>query len=217
MRSATAVAAAVMTCAMCAASAAGERTGWYAGVSGGANATDADGIITSFAVCNINSCPTLGAPVTISSGDANVAFFGTIGFEIGAGFRVEGEVGYRGGETVLDEDLDQTTWMLNALYDLPISDSLTLSIGGGIGLDQLSWVAFGSSDYTRDVFAAQGIAGLSIGLTDNIDLTVDYRYLSASEVSSSNVLIQDDAINSVYARIDDVTAQSVSVGVRFAL
>jgi opacity protein-like surface antigen len=134
--------------------------------------------------------------------------------------RIEGEVGYRNAGFGDRGDISNTTLMLNALFDIPVTESLSFAGGGGLGID---WIATDLSSDAADnasVFAYQAIAEASIELTDRIDLTLTYRYLDASGADDlyAEVAMRGAAPGSTAAvRIDDVSTSTVSVGLRFAL
>ncbi len=68
-------------------------------------------------------------------------------------------------------------FMGNLLYDIDTGTAFTPYIGAGAGIAQVRQEVGPLSD--RDwVFAYQGIAGVSYGLTNNLALTLDYRYFA---------------------------------------
>lgn len=105
--------------------------------------------------------------------------------------------------------------MLNGLIDVPVTDSMTLSFGGGVGIDFVSW-DHQTDDANDSSLAYQGIAEVSFALTDTIDLTLDYRYVSVPDVALSEWMI-GNGTHFVSVAVDELDAQSVSLGVRFAL
>lgn len=128
--------------------------------------------------------------------DFNWALSGAVGYALGNGLRFETEVGYRPND--IDNitgvaggsgDVDVLNWMFNALYDLDYWNlPVKPYVGGGIGIahvdfDGVTPVA-GSTINDSDIgFAFQGIAGVSLDLTENLAATLDYRHLRVPSVS----------------------------------
>ncbi len=197
---------------------AGERRNWYGGVQFEANENDFTGVITATSVCSIlglTPCPVVGEEMTRSSATGYGAL-ATLGTRIG-NFRIEGEVGFRRADATQRATLTQTTAMLNGLFDVPLGDTITLSVGGGVGLNFVSWDHETNTDADDSSLAYQGIAEISFALTDTIDLTLDYRYVVASELALEGITMQYNSVNTVALTLDEVDTQSVSVGFRFAL
>lgn len=68
-------------------------------------------------------------------------------------------------------------FMGNALYDVNTGTAFTPYIGLGAGVAQVRQSLNGASD--KDwVFAYQGIVGASYAVTDNVAVTLDYRYFA---------------------------------------
>ncbi len=168
---------------------AGELRGSYAAIEGGAGWVGSERFFQATAVTNV-----ITTSATYDAGfDTGWAIFGTLGYAFSNNFRAELEAGYRHNEIErLREiapvpgalstggDLSEFTVMANLLYDIPLGQRLTLTIGGGVGADQanLSVDALGFDD-DEWVFAYQGIAGLSYAIGDQTQLFVNYRYLHA--------------------------------------
>ena len=189
------------------------QNGFYAGIEGGA----------SFV-------PTLDGFETVPAlffekvdVDTGWAIFGTVGYEWGK-WRFEGEVGYinnkmdqiafhTGFVSTDVDDLSQLTLMANTIYDLPISPNLSLALGGGIGLDRLSfkWPGFGQPGGVEGddwALAYQGIAGLNYALSDSMDVFANYRFLYVSEFEFT------DRINRQH--FEDVHTHTLSAGLRYS-
>ena len=196
---------------------AGERQ-WYASIEGGAEFSTGDvgSIIVASPLCGGLG---LGPCEPDTSLETGWAAFGTVGTHIAPNVRLEGELGYRSQSLGGRSDLSQTTLMVNALFDVPVSDQLTLSLGGGLGYD---WVDTGSGNRgllpgDDAAFAYQLIAGLSYDISESVALTLNYRYTNAE-------------FDDLHAEVDDVggrpgawaiavndwdTVGTVSVGLRF--
>lgn len=203
---------------------AGELRGTYAALEAGAGwvgserffqATAVTGVITTSALYDADF-------------DTGWAIFGTLGYAFGNNLRAELEVGYRHNEIERlaellpvpgalspDGDLGEFTVMANLLYDIPLGQHLTLSIGAGVGGDQANLdVGTLAVDDDEWVFAYQGIAGLSYAIGDQTQLFVNYRYLRVDAPAySANI-----AANTVQhnAFLDDLTKHTATLGLRYA-
>lgn len=123
--------------------------------------------------------------------DPGIAGAAAVGYGLGNGVRIEGELGYR------KNDVDKAstgaasgafrsyTFMLNGLYDLALGWPVTPYFGGGVGLANVraSGVTVpGStqriSDSQNDL-AYQAIGGLSYAITENLKVDASYRFLGA--------------------------------------
>ena len=168
--------------------------------------------------------------------DTGWAALGTVGYGFEKNWRVEFEVGYRsndvntyfaGGpsELVLEElikapmyngrngEFDEWTFMVNVVYDIPLTDKLDLNIGVGAGADLADFDDSSSVNDDDWNFAYQGIVGLSYALNDRLDLTLTYRYLNVDSPSFSG----DNGWSVERYDLDDVEKHSVTVGLRWDL
>ena len=90
-------------------------------------------------------------------------------------------------------DVSTFSEMINLIFDIPLGDSVSVSLGGGVGgalVDfDIGGHIFPLTDFRQDdddyVFAYQGIAGLSIDVGERTELYGEYRYFVASDVSIS--------------------------------
>lgn len=142
----------------------------------------------------------------------------SVGYGFGNGLRLEGEMshrrsdvdGFTGGGLVGKAAV--TGFMANLIYDFDVSPRFIPYVGLGAGLaivrfDDVTPLGGSNVDDEDNVFAWQGIAGVAVPLTDQLDLTADYRYFDTSDVD-----LQTDAggaINSEY------TSHSVMLGLRY--
>ena len=97
-----------------------------------------------------------------------------------------GNYDYAGGRT------SALSFMLNGLLDFGPDDGLQGFVGGGVGVARVkSYIGlnrFGDSiDDSDTVFAWQGLAGVRAPLTDNVDVTVKYRFFNAEDVKLQNI------------------------------
>ncbi len=188
----------------------GLAMGWYVAVEGGASwIEDADGTVD----IGPNTFP------FEAQFDTGWAVLTEAGYRFESNWRVEFELGYRdnnvdcvsfngGACGGLDADVSQFTQMVNVLYDVPLTDNLTLSLGAGFGGDFVTADTpfFKQTDF---VVAGQLIAGLNLALTDSIDLFVNYRYFVAEDPHF-------DISPFVEAGFDDAK-HTVTIGLRFDL
>ena len=189
---------------------------WYASIEGGVSSADAVVTTVGGPACGIlglSSCEGDG------STDAGWAGFASVGANVSESLRIEAEVGQRNSQLGGRGDLTSTTLMLNGRFEVPLGESLSILAGAGIGVDWISTEEVeGLSPDSGVAFACQGIAGLSYALSDQVDLTLTYRYLDtegADEVYAVvNVKGTFPALERV-ARVDDVSANSVTIGLRF--
>jgi opacity protein-like surface antigen len=136
---------------------------------------------------------------------------GTVGHELSPNWRIEGEIGYRSNETDTGGTIEITelSFMVNALFDIELSPSMDLSLGGGIGYDETTFDIGGVAEASDSGFAWQGIVGMSWAVSPNTDLTFTYRYMNVSgpELSAGAGIAT--------VEFDDLTKHSLTVGVRF--
>ncbi|MDZ4869965.1 MAG: porin family protein [Alphaproteobacteria bacterium] len=154
---------------------AGERS-WYLGLEGG---VEFDGIA--------------------NEGGTGWAGLLTIGRGISSNVSFEAELGYRlTNESFWDADIEQTTLMLNAVFEAALSKEVSVAIGLGIGADNVSVeYPWGYSESEVEL-ASQLKLGLSLAISESTEVVANYRYVET---------ITDSGI-------DDST---LTVGVRFAL
>jgi outer membrane protein OmpA-like peptidoglycan-associated protein len=152
------------------------------------------------------------------------AAFGAFGFGV-SNWRFEAEGGYRqnGLEASVrkwnglrpdgDGDLTEISAMINVLYDVPLFDRFSLSIGVGAGGDYTTLefdTGWGPVDHSEWRFAYQGIAGLNYALTDMLAIFVNYRF---ANVNGNDIQVASDY------RIegDEFQKHAATAGVRFQL
>lgn len=118
------------------------------------------------------------------------------GYAWGNGLRTELEMSYRDnsvdsintpGATGGDGSVNALAFMANALYEFDFGIGLKPYLGAGIGIARVeaeSWAnsATGITDDGDTSWAWQGIAGAAYGVSDNVDLTLDYRYFNAPDI-----------------------------------
>lgn len=119
----------------------------------------------------------------------------TGGYAWGNGLRTELEFGYRDtdvdsvspGGLEGDGSVNALSAMANVLYEFDFGIGLKPYLGAGIGIarveaEDVTAAGVGVTDDGDVSWAWQGIAGAAYGVSDNLDLTVDYRYFQAPDV-----------------------------------
>ncbi len=158
--------------------------GPFVGIMGGVNFTNDQDI--SGAGVGINR--------TVDT-DTGWAVMPSIGYRYGNGIRTEFELGYRSndvdsvsGSTAGAGEITAKSAMLNLLYDVDTGSRLMPYIGGGIGYAQVDYdgvrpVGAGVNRVNDDdnVFAYQGIAGLSYWVNDAVEVAAEYRYFATQD------------------------------------
>ncbi|MBP2301407.1 OmpA family protein [Azospirillum picis] len=156
--------------------------GFYVGAGAGVNWTrDAD----------VRSYPAPGFGLTE---DFKIGGIGDLsaGYATAMGLRAELETAWRWRNRVddtssatpalngVDGKMSSIAFMGNLLYDFKFGLPITPYIGVGAGVAGVKQTLGGQSD--RDwVFAYQGIVGASYDITDNLAVTLDYRYFATTD------------------------------------
>jgi outer membrane protein OmpA-like peptidoglycan-associated protein len=192
-------------------------SGWYASLEGGGVWVDEwNHLRTKITRCWTTTTP---AEASFSTGWAAL---GAIGYGM-SNWRVEFEGGYRHNE--LDQytkngwllknssgELTEATAMLNVIYDVPLMENLSLSLGVGAGGDfahlklDLPWQDIDQEDWH---FAYQGLAGLNYALTGSMGVFLNYRFLNAESGTY-------DPTPSLHVEGDEFQKHTASVGIRYA-
>ena len=153
--------------------------------------------------------------------DFDIGYVGAIavGYGLGNGLRIEGELAHRRNEIdnisffgigVGSGDVNTSSLMLNVVYDINLKSKFVPYIGAGIGfanIDADTGVGPFSVDDSDNVFAWQGILGAAYHLQDQLDLFVDYRYFHAND--------PDFDISGLGSVSIDYTSHSVMLGLRY--
>jgi outer membrane protein OmpA-like peptidoglycan-associated protein len=192
---------------------AGHFHGWYIGLEGGANwVSDNDAAFGTFQ-------PPPG-PVSIDF-DTGWTVLATAGYGFQSNWRVEAELGYRsndidavtGATTRTGGELTATTLMANVLYDWPLSDRWTVSVGAGAGAAHNQFddgVIDQDGDYN---FAYQGIAGISYALSPRMDLTLNYRFTKTDDADFHGPHLA----HTDFYDTDGFENQALTIGLRYDL
>ncbi|NWH08896.1 MAG: OmpA family protein [Alphaproteobacteria bacterium] len=170
---------------------------WYIGAGAGANWID-----------NIAGSDTVGTPWDAEF-DTGYIIHLNGGFAYDSGWRVELEGAYRDNEGDFDIAVTQSTLFANVLYDFELSEKFDLTLGAGIGG---VYVDTDGTGLTGDDWTVgfQGIAGLGLELTDNLEAFLEYRIMyhdSASLVGNIGV--------GPYGFEDTFINHSATIGLRY--
>ncbi len=170
--------------------------GWYLHGGGGANFLDRDSIPNILGGAG-------GHNINYESGWLGV---GGLGYKLDETLRIEVELGYRdnniqgvsnlgvGPTTVLNSsDVTAFSQLVNFIFDIPMSERVDLSVGGGVGgalVDAtIRTAGVTALDDDQYGFAYQALAGLSYQLFPRWQAFADYRYFATagSDLASSVV------------------------------
>lgn len=154
------------------------EAGWYASIGGGVNWVDVND--ENNVEWDMEGGYTVQGAVGYDFGDN--------GSSVGK-FRVEAEIAYTqndnesvkaGGTTFnIGGDLEQTSFMVNGLFDFMPNSGFRPYIGAGLGIvdaEQTVSLAGISASANGTEFAYRGLAGVGISLGENVTLDVGYRY-----------------------------------------
>ncbi len=187
--------------------------GWYVSLEGGANWIDEWNH-------DFNAVP---AQATFDTGWAVLASVG-YGWN---GLRLEFESGYRDNDidvysigvvpiTTVEADVWEASFMGNLLYDIGLTDNLSLTVGAGAGGD-FSNVTFslGGPSFEDDSwsFAYQGIAGINYAVGRQTSLFLNYRYMRIMDAEFDFT----PAAGVILDNADDAVKHTATFGIRYAL
>jgi OOP family OmpA-OmpF porin len=216
----------VAALALCGPAQAGQLKGWYIGIEGGANwVNDTNHTMVG-----------TGLPSTTShfhfinfDYDAGWAFLATVGYGYDENWRVELEAGWRknnadrveiegttfSSTTTVTEpggELKEFSLMANVLYELPLAEKLSLSLGAGAGLDHADFEdkRWGSDESWN--FAYQGIVGLNYQVGEASQLFVRYRYFVVPDPEFSFIAPDD---HYCCQNFDNIQKHTATIGFRF--
>jgi len=121
-----------------------------------------------------------------------------VGYDYGSAWRAEAELSRRAAGlksvdgTAASGEALATSLMLNGFYDFNVSAPVTPYLGLGFGLSRVEMnnaAPFGASSIndSDSALALQGIAGLSYGVSNALDLFADYRYFTSRNLNMRTV------------------------------
>lgn len=180
--------------------AAGERS-WYVSLEAGMSDTGAGG---GYFVAD----PTFFLEFPIGDLDESITPIVAVGAFLGD-WRLEAEFARRSGDS-FNAEVTQSSLMLNAAYDIPILDRLSITLGAGVGVDFVS-LDTPVADAEGTSLAYQGLVGLNFELTDSTDITLTYRHFDTLEADFS------EATAAGSANLSSADDSTISLGLRFAL
>jgi OOP family OmpA-OmpF porin len=139
------------------------------------------------------------------------AVHGTLGYRFMDNWRAEIELAHRNNKIKSISNLPAGSYgkvksfsqMINLHYDMPLGERLEFSLGAGIG-----GIRYDTPIQDRYVFGYQGIAGLAYNISQQTQLTTEYRYMSSNKVRLS------DGVDTIRPKFNNHT---ITVGLRFAL
>ncbi|MGQ0531644.1 MAG: OmpA family protein [Caulobacteraceae bacterium] len=145
-----------------------------------------------------------------------------LGYAFMNGWRFEGELGHRFNQIdpvpSIDAGGDVHVWsaMANLFYDFNRGGALEPYLGVGVGAARVNLTAFDAvppplfiADGEDTVLAYQGLAGFAIGLGEQWDLDIGYRYFVADSAEYTRTGGAGATGGS------DYTNQSLTVGLRY--
>lgn len=186
--------------------------GWYIGIDGGVT-------------INSDATTIVGSPSTSVDYNTGYGLGGVIGrgFSFGSGgslLRVEAEVGYR-RNSISDTSVapliepGQTksiTALANLIVEFPVSEKVTLTIGGGAGItsvdtdlvlnlffiqENLIEIVPGtptSAHVKETLFAGQFQAGAGYRVSENATVSLDFKYFLSGSPSGLGVKVKNSGI-----------------------
>ncbi|HYD89239.1 MAG TPA: outer membrane beta-barrel protein [Vitreimonas sp.] len=136
-----------------------------------------------------------------------------LGYAFGGGFRLEGELGHRFNQldedVVLDGDLHAWSAMANLFYDFNRGGALEPYIGAGVGAARLNGSATDGIVFIEGedtVTAYQLMAGVAVGITEQLDLDVGFRHFVAEGAEFDEGTVTGEF---------DYEHQAITVGLRY--
>lgn len=153
----------------------------------------------------------------ISDSDTSGGFFASPDIEYDRGFTIGGALGYQIQDQVRAEaslsyrtaDVDQvggisagasgdvnvTSLMANVYYDFDLGLPVTPYLGAGLGLARVDLDAklggVSAKDDDDTAFSFSLMAGAAYRISDNLDLSLGYRYLGARAVFDGNLNVSE--------------------------
>ena len=174
-------------------------SGFYVGVKGGIDfwsGTETELIEVIDESDPTNTKTTKG---TLDS-DMGPAVMGSVGYALGNGVRLEGEISWRrnafdkfsgddGSSRDIEGDLQNLAFMLNGAYDFHFDSPITPFVMGGLGvaiveseITKVGESPTSHSDANDTVFAYQVGAGLSYQVTPKVAFDVSYRFFGTQDL-----------------------------------
>ncbi|MGD9982492.1 MAG: OmpA family protein [Hyphomonadaceae bacterium] len=138
-----------------------------------------------------------------------------LGYAFDNGFRLEGELGHRFNQmqttpSIASGDVHVWSAMANLFYDFNRGGRIEPYIGIGAGAARLNAGAVGAFGQFEDedtVLAYQALVGFAVGIGEQWDVDVGYRYFSAADASMEDGITPADDF--------DVRHEALTVGLRY--
>lgn len=143
--------------------------------------------------------------------DNGYGFGGAVGMRFMEQFRVEAEIATQktdvdglylegGSGKVIDSgDVRITTYMVNAYFDLPISNGFGLYVTGGLGLGTTTMSLY-NIDGDDSGFAWKAGAGMFYAIDSNLFMDLGWEYVSLND-ADFDVTVDDIYTNNITAAI----------------
>jgi len=151
-----------------------------------------------------------------------------LGYAFQNGFRLEGELGHRFNQIeptdTIDAGGDVHAWsaMANLFYDFNRGGAIEPYIGVGVGGARLNYnvndhSTLNYSEGEDTVLAYQGMVGFAVGLGEQWDLDIGYRYFVAdgAEGDATDTFIGSSTVVTPYTTDADYEHQALTVGLRY--
>lgn len=130
--------------------------------------------------------------------DLGFAVGGFVGYDLGSGLRVEGELTYRVNDVdtlagvSFGGDVSSLALMANGFYDFDSGSPVVPYVGGGIGVanvsaNDINFFGIQAVDDEETVFAYQLGVGVGYEVSPTLTLTADYRYFATDDVELVDV------------------------------
>lgn len=148
----------------------------------------------------IGATATTDSDLTFSNGvsitgegeyDTGLLVGGALGYALGNGGRVEGEVSYLTSDIDsmsvmgigfdVDGEINIWSFLLNGYFDIETDTPFTPFLGAGIGVANVTFEGDGD-DADDTVFAYQAGAGVGFAVTDTVNLDLGYRYMGTTDI-----------------------------------
>jgi OOP family OmpA-OmpF porin len=209
--------------ALCTPANAEGMRGWYISIEGGANWV------------NDTNHEMIGTAITTHTHfinfdyDTGWAFLASVGYGINERWRVELEGGYRSNDadrfelsptisssfttvTTPGGELREFSLMANVMYDMPLTERMSLTLGAGLGMDHADFEddLWGSDESWN--FAWQGIVGLNYAVGERSQLFLRYRYFNVSDPDFTFVGPDD---HYCCFNFDDIEKHTATIGFRY--
>lgn len=189
-----------------------EARGWYISLEAGASVVNDVDVLWAETDAGVVTFST----DTEGRFDTGWALIAAVGYQLQS-WRIEYELGWRSNDKdrfdylpVSTGDLDELTGMFNMVYSFPLGSNLSFSIGGGAGFDYAMLDIVNTDDGSFS-FAYQGMTGLNLAVSPDLELTLGYRYLHVLDPEFKDNI----GGTGIYYTFDDISKHAITLGVRY--